>query len=92
MPDAHDCSKIRAGEQCIGGECGFELKKVRYRDFLSTVKFIYRREGLSAFTKGMAPRMFINVPSTALSWGTYEIIKNFLGAESIIGGRPRKLE
>ena len=31
-----------------------------------------------AFTKGILPRMSINVPSTALSWGTYELIKGFL--------------
>lgn len=31
-----------------------------------------------AFTRGIIPRMCINVPSTALSWGTYEIIKTFL--------------
>jgi len=31
-----------------------------------------------AFTKGILPRMSINVPSTALSWGTYELIKSCL--------------
>jgi hypothetical protein len=55
---------------------------VRYSDFISTIRLIYQREGLSAFSKGVGPRMFINVPSTALSWGTYELIKNFIGASS----------
>jgi solute carrier family 25 (mitochondrial iron transporter), member 28/37 len=84
----HECSKTAAGETCAGGECGFELKKVRYRDFLTTIRYIYTREGLSAFSKGVGPRMCINVPSTALSWGTYELIKNFLGA----GGSSRRPE
>jgi hypothetical protein len=38
---AHECSKTVAGEACAGGECGFELKKVRYRDFLATIRLIY---------------------------------------------------
>lgn len=28
-----------------------------------------------AFSRGIFPRMTINVPSTALSWGTYELMK-----------------
>ena len=78
----HDCAKTAAGETCVGGECGFELKKVRYRDFLQTIKLIYQREGIKAFARGVGPRMCINVPSTALSWGTYELIKNFIGSHS----------
>ena len=60
-------------------ECEFELKQVRYNDFNSALRFIYRTEGLRAFSKGIFPRMCINVPSTALSWGTYEIMKTALG-------------
>jgi len=80
-PTFHECAKTAAGEHCTGGECGFELRKVRYRDFLTTIRIIYQREGLSAFTKGVGPRMCINVPSTALSWGTYEMIKTLLGVK-----------
>lgn len=43
------------------------------------MRLIYKTEGMWAFTKGVGPRMCINVPSTALSWGTYELIKTFLG-------------
>ena len=46
------------------------------------MKYIYRNEGLIAFTKGVLPRMSINVPSTALSWGTYEIVKSLLIEDS----------
>lgn len=63
-------------------KCEFEVKPVRYRDFLSTIKQIHSEEGKIAFTKGIFPRMCMNVPSTALSWGTYEIIKSLLNASS----------
>lgn len=59
-------------------ECGFETKASRYTDLRATAKYIYRTEGALAFTKGVLPRMSINVPSTALSWGTYELVKSFL--------------
>lgn len=62
-------------EKCptnMKSDCEFEVKKVRYSDFLTTMKYIYRNEGIWSFTKGVFPRMCINVPSTALSWGTYE--------------------
>ena len=42
------------------------------------MKYIYKNEGLMAFTKGMLPRMSINVPATAISWGTYEFVKSIL--------------
>jgi hypothetical protein len=59
-------------------ECDFEVKEVKYKDVVSTIKQVYRHEGIMAFTKGVIPRMGINVPSTALSWGTYEMLKSFL--------------
>ena len=60
-------------------ECGNEFKKIKYLDFKTTVQQIYRNEGILAFTKGVLPRMSINVPATALSWGTYELIKGLIG-------------
>ena len=59
-------------------DCHWQVRPSRYSDFKSTVKYIYRTEGLMAFTKGVFPRMSINVPSTALSWGTYELVKSIL--------------
>ena len=55
---------------------------MRYRDIVSTIKLVYKNEGTSAFTRGIGPRMLINVPSTALSWGTYELIKGFLSKKN----------
>lgn len=57
------------------------MRPSRYADFRSTVLYIYRNEGVSAFAKGIAPRMSINVPAAALSWGTYELIKSVLIGE-----------
>jgi len=60
-------------------KCGNEFKNIKYLDFKTTVRHIYQNEGMIAFTKGVLPRMSINVPATALSWGTYELIKGFIG-------------
>ena len=59
-------------------DCNFEVRKTQYRNVLQTTKQIYYNEGIGAFKKGMIPRMMINVPSAALSWGTYEFVKNLL--------------
>jgi hypothetical protein len=57
--------------------CNFEEKKIRYRNVFETVNFIYKNEGLHAFTRGMGARMMLHVPSTAISWGTYEFVKGY---------------
>lgn len=60
-------------------DCDFECKDgVRYLDFKQTAKQILRDEGKIAFARGFMPRMLIYVPSTALSWGTYELLKSIL--------------
>jgi solute carrier family 25 (mitochondrial iron transporter), member 28/37 len=56
----------------------FEVKKVHYHTVFETITDIYKNEGPRAFSRGIIPRMMINIPSTALSWGTYEIVKGFL--------------
>ena len=61
--------------------CNFEVKKLHYRSVLETTMHVYRTEGMTAFLRGVWPRMTINVPSTALSWGTYEIMKGYLTKE-----------
>ena len=63
-------------------DCKFNIKTNNYTDVLSTIKYIIKNEGYSSFTKGSLARLSINIPSTALSWGTYEMIKLLLGAES----------
>ena len=58
--------------------CSFDVAKMKYTDITSTMKYIYRTEGALAFTKGVLPRMCINIPATALSWGTYELVKGLI--------------
>ena len=57
------------------------MNKGRYNSIYQTFLQIYQREGIKAFGKGIYPGMCINVPSTALSWGTYEIVKGILTKE-----------
>mmetsp|Transcript_13363 Transcript_13363/g.22729 ORF Transcript_13363/g.22729 Transcript_13363/m.22729 type:complete len:80 (+) Transcript_13363:888-1127(+) len=59
-------------------KCDMQVKKIHYRSVIQTARHIYANEGAAAFCKGIYPRMTMNVPSTALSWGTYEIVKGFL--------------
>jgi hypothetical protein len=60
------------------GGCNFEEKKIHYRNVFETVSHIYRNEGVSTFSRGIGARMMLNIPSTAISWGTYEMVKGFL--------------
>jgi len=59
-------------------ECEFDINSLKYRNVIQSMSYIYSREGLAAFGRGIYPRMTINVPSTAISWGTYEFVKGFL--------------
>ena len=77
----HCCEMIQNGNGMHNPDCNFRVRPSRYTDFRATARYIYRTEGLLAFTKGILPRMSINVPSTALSWGTYELIKSLLTTE-----------
>lgn len=75
------CKPGMRGELCTNinkHECEFEVRKVKYKHLFSSIKYIYQHEGIWAFSKGILPRMCINVPSTALSWGTYELLKSLL--------------
>jgi|EP01047_Picozoa_sp_COSAG01_P058165 solute carrier family 25 iron transporter 28/37 len=50
----------------------------RYSGALDAVETIYRQEGLSAFGRGMGPRVLFHVPSMAICWTTYESFKYLL--------------
>jgi len=53
---------------------------VKYKNIVSTFKYIYIEDGFfRGFFKGFTPRIINNSPSCAISWGTYEIIKHFIG-------------
>ncbi len=37
-----------------------------------------KEEGLKGFFKGTLPKIASSVPSSAISWGSYELIKRFI--------------
>ena len=39
---------------------------------------VFADEGLAGFAKGMRARIMIHAPSMAISWTTYEVVKQFL--------------
>lgn len=55
-----------------------EKNKIKYVDVTSTIKTMFHEEGLRGFTKGLLPRIMGQAPSAAVSWATYDTIKNFL--------------
>lgn len=52
--------------------------KVSYRGAMQVVRQVLKEEGYMAFTRGMAPRMLLHAPAVAISWTTYETMKNLL--------------
>lgn len=54
------------------------LRTPKYSGFLPAVRTIIKEEGWLALYTGMMPRMLHAVPSAAMCWGTYEVVKSFL--------------
>jgi hypothetical protein len=54
------------------------LKNVKYKDIISTFKTIIKKEGASGLAKGALPRSIQASLSGALSWVSYEVMKNLL--------------
>jgi solute carrier family 25 (mitochondrial iron transporter), member 28/37 len=82
-----DVIKTRLQTQDIGSSIQCTVndqpnEKVKYTKISQTIRLIREREGLRAFTKGVSANIVIFMPSTALTWGSYELIKHLLGAES----------
>lgn len=55
------------------------LVSPKYSSFLPTIGTIVREEGAMALFHGTLPRMLHAVPAGAMCWGTYEVVKSFLG-------------
>lgn len=45
---------------------------------LPVLRRIIAEEGWSTIWRGMKPRVLFNAPAAAVSWGTYETVKDFL--------------
>lgn len=54
--------------------------KLRYLSIKNTVQDIWSNEGLRGFAKGAVPRSLFFLPSSAVSWATYEYIKQLLAS------------
>ena len=50
----------------------------RYSGALDAVQTMHRKEGMSAFVRGMGPRVMFHIPSMAICWTTYESVKYIL--------------
>lgn len=54
---------------------------VKYPTVKDAVAGIYREAGVLGFFKGLKMRVLIQGPSSAISWGTYEVFKRMLAVE-----------
>ncbi|OQS00115.1 mitoferrin [Thraustotheca clavata] len=53
----------------------------QYRGLLDAMFQIYKQEGIKAFFRGVGPRVCVHAPSVAVSWTTFEVLKNVLAGE-----------
>lgn len=53
--------------------------RIKYHNILDTTVTIFREEGLSGFFLGLRMRMAIQTISSAIAWGTYQVVKSNLG-------------
>ena len=59
------------------------LVGVKYKDLISAAKTIVKEEGMRCFGKGILPRAIQASMSSALSWVSYEFIKNLFLTTSV---------
>jgi solute carrier family 25 iron transporter 28/37 len=52
--------------------------QLKYRDIMSTMKTIFREEGVRGFVKGVFPRILAQAPASAISWTVYEMMKKMM--------------
>ncbi|KAJ2415645.1 Fe(2+) transporter [Coemansia sp. RSA 2530] len=66
-----DCCKTLL--QTRGASADMEVRAANSMD--AAARIIFKKQGLSGFTRGMKPRVIANFPATAISWTTYEYFK-----------------
>ena len=52
--------------------------RIKYTNIRNTIKIIINEEGYRGFVKGTIPKIMSTVPSSAISWSAYEILKKYL--------------
>jgi hypothetical protein len=53
---------------------------------LPVLRRIIQEEGMATIWRGMKPRVLFNAPAAAVSWGTYETMKDMLLGPDAPGG------
>jgi len=53
--------------------------EIKYHNILDTTSAIFKEEGLIGFFSGLRMRIAIQSISSAIAWGTYQVIKTSLG-------------
>lgn len=76
MQTQHETSSIHTRNRCLKGK-----NKLRYLSIKNTIRHIWCHEGLHGFAKGAVPRSLFFLPSSAVSWATYEYIKQLLASQ-----------
>lgn len=72
------CARQTAAASSAAGGLAEAYRQPKYAGFLEAVRTIVREEGWLAFYTGVMPRMLHAVPSAAMCWGTYEVVKSLL--------------
>lgn len=49
---------------------------IKYHNIMDTTVTIFREEGMIGFMSGLRMRMAIQSMSSAIAWGTYNVIKS----------------
>lgn len=52
--------------------------RVQYRGLVDTLSQIRAQDGTAGLFRGIGPRLLVHTPSVAISWTTYEIVKEIL--------------
>ncbi|ANB12366.1 Mrs3p [Sugiyamaella lignohabitans] len=56
----------------------YDVSVRQLNSFKDAASYIYKHDGLRGFWKGLRPRVVSNMPSTAISWTSYEMAKFYL--------------
>lgn len=81
-PSSSSSSSPSPSSSAAAGEGSVKLS---YRGAAQVVRQVIKEEGYAAFLRGMAPRMLVHAPAVAISWTTYESMKNLLSTGGLVG-------
>ncbi|UKJ90534.2 mitochondrial carrier protein [Theileria orientalis] len=73
-----DVIKTRLQTQACRMDTKRPKLQIKYKNVITTFENIYRKEGLRGFMRGVTTRIGMCTPSAAISWGTYESLKNLI--------------